>query len=62
MGGIIERQKEIKRRRTRRKKYKLLQRRLEKASVSEKAVIAAKIRRMGIGAEAVIANFGLAER
>ena len=62
MGGIVERQKEIRRRRTRRKKYKLLKRRLTKASVSEKVLIAAKIRKMGIGAEAVIANFGLAER
>ena len=62
MGGIVERQKEIRRRRSRRKKYSLLKRRLEKASVSEKAVIAAKIRKMGIGAEAVIANFGLQER
>jgi len=44
VAGISERGKEIKRRRQRRKKLAHLAQRLKKATVSEKTVIAAKIR------------------
>lgn len=60
--GISERQKEIKRRRHRKEKLAQLKRRAEKASASEKAVIAAKIRRLTPGAEEIIARWGLEER
>jgi hypothetical protein len=59
MGGIIERHKELRQRRHRRKKLAILKRRAAKASASEKAVIAAKIRNMTPGAEVIIANWGL---
>jgi hypothetical protein len=62
MGGIIERQKELKRRRHRKKKLTGLKRRVAKASGSEKAVIATKIRNMTPGAEQIIAAWGLEER
>jgi len=62
MGGISERHKEIQRRRHRRKKYNKIKLKLAKASPSEKAVLATKIRRLTVGAETVIENFGLAER
>lgn len=59
MGGIIERHKELRQRRHRRKKLAILKRRAAKASASEKAVIAAKIRNMTPGAEVIIAHWGL---
>ena len=62
MGGIHERQKEIRRRRHRRKKYPMIAKRAAKANASEKAVLAAKIRKMTTGAEVVIAAMGLEER
>jgi hypothetical protein len=62
MGGIIERQKELKRRRHRKKKLKVVKRRLAKATTSEKAHLAAKLRRMTPGAEVIINNLGLEER
>jgi hypothetical protein len=62
MGGIIERQKELGRRRKRRKKLNTLKRRMAKANASEKAVIATKIRRMTPGADVIIANWGLEEK
>jgi hypothetical protein len=61
VGGISERHKEIKRRRHRRKKLAHLQGRLKKATVSEKAVIATKIRNLTPGAELLIERWGLAE-
>ena len=61
MSGISDRAQEIKRRRHRRKKLKKMASRLKKATVSEKAVIATKLRRMTSGAEIIIANWGLAE-
>ncbi len=61
MGGISERGKEIKRRRHRRKKLQQLAKRLKKATVSEKSVIAAKIRNLTPGAEAIIDRFQLRE-
>lgn len=54
MGGISERGKEIKRRRHRRKKLAHLRGRLKKATVSEKAMIATKIRNLTPGAEVLI--------
>lgn len=62
MGGISERAKEIKRRRHRRKKMQHFSKRLEKASPSERAVIAEKLRKMTPGAEEIIARWGLEER
>ena len=61
MGGISERGKEIKRRRHRRKKLTQLARRLKKATVSEKGVIAAKVRRLTPGAEVIIDAWQLRE-
>ena len=61
MGGISERGKEIKRRRHRRKKLKQLSGRLKKATVSEKAVIAAKLRNLTPGAEVIIDRWELRE-
>jgi hypothetical protein len=57
-----ERKKEIKRRRHRRKKLTQFGRRAPKATVSEKAHIAAKIRRMTPGAEIIITRLALEER
>ena len=62
MGGISDRKQEIKRRRHRKKKVTLIKRRLKKATASEKAVFADKLRRMTPGAEAVIANLGLEDK
>jgi hypothetical protein len=62
MGGMIHRHRELRQRRHRKKKLHTLKRRLSKATASEKAVIAAKIRRLTPGAEVVIANLGLEER
>lgn len=61
MGGISERGKEIKRRRHRRKKLTQLGKRLKKATVSEKAMIAAKIRNLTEGAEVIIDRWQLRE-
>ncbi len=57
-----ERRKEIKRRRHRRKKMALLAKRLEKATVSERGVIAEKIRALTPGGERVVADWNLEER
>ena len=62
MGGISDRHQEIKRRRHRRKKLAKFEKRLKKATVSEKAMIADKIRRLTPGGEVVIANFKLEDR
>jgi hypothetical protein len=62
VGGIIERHKELRRRRKRKQKLKVFKRKLEKATPSEKTVIAGKIRNMTPGAEQIIANWGLEER
>jgi hypothetical protein len=60
--GCSERQKEIKRRRQRRKKLDMIKRKLKKASVSEKSHIADKLRNMTPGAEELIERFQLIER
>lgn len=62
MSGISDRKQEIKRRRTRKKKLNLFKRKLKKATNSEKAVIAEKIRKMTPGAETIIANLGLEDK
>ena len=62
MGGISDRHQEIKRRRKRRQKLALYKKRLKKATVSERGVIADKIRKMTPGAETIIAAWGLEER
>jgi len=54
-----ERERELRRRRKRKKKMDLLKKRVEKASASEKEVIAEKIRRMTPGAEGLIKTMGL---
>ena len=62
MGGISDRKQEIKRRRKRRQKLTLFKRRLKKATVSERAVIADKIRKLTPGGETIITAWGLEER
>jgi hypothetical protein len=53
---------EIKRRRKRRQKVDKFKKRLKKATVSERAVMADKLRRMTPGCEVIIENWGLEER
>lgn len=57
-----ERHKEIRRRRTRKRKYAVLKRRSEQANPSEKAAIAAKLRGLTPGAEILIDRWELEER
>lgn len=60
--SISERKKELKRRRHRSKKMTHLEKKLGKATVSEKAAIAEKIRRLTPGAEQIIEAWGLEQR
>lgn len=62
MGGISERMKEVKRRRHRREKLKKFQARLKKATTSEKAMIAEKVRNLSPGAEQILAAWGLTKK
>jgi hypothetical protein len=62
MGGTIERHKELRQRRHRKKKMATIKRRAAKATPSEKAHLATKIRRLTPGAETIIATLGLEER
>jgi hypothetical protein len=62
VGGISDRKQEIKRRRHRRKKMEQFKRRLKKATISEKGVIADKLRKMTPGAELIIEHLGLVTR
>lgn len=62
MGGISNRGKEIKRRRSRRQKLVKLAARLKKAKESEKAIIADKVRNMTPGADVILAAWGLSGR
>ena len=57
-----ERRKELKRRRHRRKKVGQFARKLEKATVSERAVIAEKLRALTPGGQVIIENWGLEKR
>ena len=59
--GLSERQKEIKRRRHRREKLGKLKLRLAKATTSEKAVIADKIRKLTPGADVILRDWDLIE-
>jgi hypothetical protein len=54
--------KEIKRRRHRSKKLAQFQRKLQKATVSEKAHIATKLRNLTPGAEVIISAWSLEDR
>ena len=60
--SISERRKELKRRRHRREVYAKIKAKLPKMKVSEKAVVAQKLRALTPGCEVVIANFKLEER
>ena len=60
--SISERQKELKRRRHRKKKFKTFARKLVSATVSEKAVIADKIRSLTTGCEEVIERWELEKK
>ncbi len=60
--GCSERRKELKRRWKRRKKVAHLTDRASKASVSEKGVIANKLRRLTPGASEIIDRLSLEER
>ena len=62
MGGILQRDRELKRRRHRKKKLKVFKRRLAKATISEKGHIAAKIRRLTPGGDVIVKAMGLEER
>lgn len=57
-----ERQRELRRRRHRTKKVAIYKRRAAKATVSEKLVIAEKLRKLTPGAELLIAAMALEER
>jgi len=60
--SICERKKELKRRRHRKKKLHQLARRLPKATVSEKSVIAEKVRNLTPGCDQILAAWGLLKR
>jgi hypothetical protein len=58
----LQRQRELRQRRHRKKKMSILKRRAAKANTSEKLIIAGKIRRLTPGAEIIIETLGLEER
>jgi hypothetical protein len=60
--SLSERKQELKRRRHRKKKLKVFGRKLVKATVSEKTVIAEKIRRLTPGCEVLIENWDLEKK
>ena len=60
--SISERKKELKRRRHRKKKLDIFRRKLVKATVSERGVIAEKIRGLTTGCEVIIAKLDLEKR
>jgi hypothetical protein len=60
--SISERKKELRRRRHRKKKLSIFERKLQKATVSERAMIAEKIRGLTPGCEVVIARWELEKR
>jgi hypothetical protein len=62
VSGISDRQQEIKRRRHRRKKYAAIGAKLKKTTVSEKAVLADKLRKLTPGCEVLIERWGLVEK
>ncbi len=60
--GCSERKRELRRRRHRQVKLDQFKRKSARANMSEKAIIAEKIRRLTPGSETIIASLGLAER
>ncbi len=60
--SLSERKQELKRRRHRKKKLKVFARKLVKATVSEKTVIAEKIRGLTPGCEVLIQNWDLGKK
>jgi hypothetical protein len=60
--SICERKKEVNRRRHRRKKLAHLGQKLKKATVSEKSVIAEKIRQLTPGCDVILGNWGITQR
>ena len=60
--SLSERKQELKRRRHRKKKLKVFARKLVKATVSEKTVIAEKIRSLTPGCEVLIQNWDLGKK
>ena len=60
--GASERRRELKRRRHRRKKVAQFKQKVAKASVSEKAMVATKLRNLTPGADVIIDALGLEER
>lgn len=54
-----ERQRELRRRRKRKKQLTHLKQKVDKASPAEKAVIADKVRKLTPGAKVVLDNWGL---
>ena len=57
-----ERKRELRRRRHRKKKLATLSRKLQKATVSERTVIAEKLRSLTPGAETIIGRWELEKR
>jgi hypothetical protein len=57
-----ERKRELRRRRHRKKKLSIFARKLEKATVSEKAIIAEKIRALTPGGTTIVARLNLEKR
>ena len=60
--SLSERKQELKRRRHRKKKFEVFGRKLAKATVSEKTVIAEKLRRLTPGCEVVIEAWELEKK
>jgi hypothetical protein len=60
--SLSERKQELKRRRHRKKKLKVFARKLVKATVSEKTVIAEKIRSLTPGCEVLIRTWDLEKK
>jgi hypothetical protein len=57
-----ERKRELRRRRHRQKKISIFAKKLEKATVSERAVIAEKLRALTPGGEQIVARWELEKR
>ena len=60
--SLSERKQELKRRRHRKKKFGIFARKLTKATVSEKTVIAEKLRKLTPGCEVVIEAWELEKK
>ena len=60
--SLSERKQELKRRRHRKKKLKVFGRKLTTATVSEKSVIAEKVRRLTPGCEVIIENWDMEKK